>query len=389
MLRVLYFVHDLSDPAVGRRVKMLKAGGGDVVLAGFRRTAHPVADIAGIRPIDLGETGDGQFAQRLTAVARAAAKLGTALRQVERPDVIISRNLEMLALGNRARGLFGGDIPLVYECLDIHRLMLRGDLVGKGMRLAERLLGRNASLLVTSSPAFLRNYFVPFGQTAAPVALVENKVLELGPAPPVIAPVVDEGQPWRIGWFGALRCARSLTILSEFSRRMEGRVEVVLRGRPAHREFADFDGAVAAEPYVDFRGPYRYPDDLPAIYGDVHFTWAIDFFQDGQNSRWLLPNRLYEGCRHGCVPIAVEGTETARFLRERSLGFILEDVSAGALADLFGRLDGERYLQARQAVARQDRRTWVCGVEECRALVERLRGLMPTVPEAILHHAVT
>ncbi|TIU76079.1 MAG: glycosyl transferase family 1, partial [Mesorhizobium sp.] len=39
MLHVLYLVHDVSDPAVRRRIQMLKAGGAGVTLAGFRRTA--------------------------------------------------------------------------------------------------------------------------------------------------------------------------------------------------------------------------------------------------------------------------------------------------------------------------------------------------------------
>ncbi len=63
----------------------------------------------------------------------------------------------------------GGDIPLVYECLDIHRLLLDPGPVGKAMRGAERLFGRDAALLITSSPAFVRDYFVRFGQSGAPV----------------------------------------------------------------------------------------------------------------------------------------------------------------------------------------------------------------------------
>ena len=37
MLHILYLVHDLSDPAVRRRVIMLQAGGAKVTVAGFRR----------------------------------------------------------------------------------------------------------------------------------------------------------------------------------------------------------------------------------------------------------------------------------------------------------------------------------------------------------------
>ena len=98
-------------------------------------------------------------------------------------------------------------------------------------------------------------------------------------------------------WFGALRCTKSLELLAAFTRATQGRFEVVLRGRPARVEFDDFDGFVQAEPHMRFEGAYRNPGDLPSIYGEVHFSWAIDFFEEGMNSNWLLPNRLYEGGR--------------------------------------------------------------------------------------------
>lgn len=114
--------------------------------------------------------------------------------------------------------------------------------------------------------------------------LLENKVLEIDgtverrTASPAKSP--PPGAPWKIGWFGALRCRRSLALLAEFSRKMEGRFEIVLRGRPAYSEFDDFDGFVRNEPFMRFEGAYRNPEDLAEIYGEVHFTWAIDFFEE-------------------------------------------------------------------------------------------------------------
>ncbi|RCS25647.1 glycosyl transferase family 1 [Phyllobacterium salinisoli] len=397
MLQVLYLVHDLSDPAVRRRVVMLQVGGAAVTLAGFRRSHDPIAEVAGVMPIDLGKTSDGRFAQRLAAIAQAALSLGTTLKNVAKPDVIIGRNLEMLALANRARAIFSGgaeDVSIVYECLDVHRLLLRRDLAGRAIRSAERAFARNASLLITSSPAFVRQYFEPFGQMGMPVELVENKVLELGRGPeqkiapsslPGAGPAA--GEPWKIGWFGALRCRRSLELLSQFSRRMEGRVEIILRGRPAYTEFDDFDGFVAAEPFMQFHGSYRNPEDLPRIYGEVHFSWAIDFFEAGQNSDWLLPNRLYEGCRYHCVPIAMQGTETSLFLKELDIGYVLSRPDVGELTALFDRLDGKSYEHARARVAAQDTRKWVCNEDDCSALVGRLRQLAPMGHGAVVQVA--
>jgi hypothetical protein len=186
------------------------------------------------------------------------------------------------------------------------------------------------------------------------------------------APAPRNGEPWRIGWFGALRCAKSLALLSAFTRAMQGRFEVVLRGRPAYVELSDFDRMVAAEPHMRFGGAYRNPEDLAAIYGEVHFSWAIDFFEEGLNSSWLLPNRLYEGCRFGAVPIAAKETETARFLASRHLGLLLDDPSAESLETLLGGMSAEDYAARREEIAAQDPCTWVFSLADCQTLVERL-----------------
>ncbi|MDX8466489.1 glycosyl transferase family 1 [Mesorhizobium sp. VK23B] len=377
MLHVLYLVHDVSDPAVRRRVKMLRAGGARITLAGFRRTPNPIAEIEGLEPVDLGPTRDGRFVQRIGAVAKAAMSIGAKFAGVARPDLIIARNLEMLALARRANRAFGGSVPIVYECLDIHRLVLRNDLIGKTLRGVERHLARDVKLLVTSSPAFIANYFKPFGQIAAPVELIENKYFDTMPVPADHRREDDSpvAPPWRIGWFGALRCRRSLELLAEFTRRLSGRFEVVLRGRPALSEFPDFHAFVEAEPWLSFRGPYRNPEDMAAIYREVHFSWAIDFFEQGQNSEWLLPNRLYEGCRFGAVPISMASTETGRFLKQQDIGVLLSEATPEGLDTALGRMGEERFGKLKSRVLARNPRTWSYDRGDCLAFVDKLRAL--------------
>jgi succinoglycan biosynthesis protein ExoL len=380
MLKVLYLVHDLSDPAVRRRVLMLREGGAEVTLAGFRRGENRLADVHGVTPIELGRTADARFAQRIGAVAKAMTGLNGLLKGVSKPDVIIGRNLEALAVADRANALFGGDVPVVYECLDIHRLLSRDDLLGKAMRGAEARFGRNTRLIMTSSPAFIEHHFAPKSGIRADMLLIENKVIAIDDVaiqPSIVRPLKQPGQPWKIGWFGALRCRKSLELLADVSRRMEGRVEIVLRGRPAYSEFEDFDRFVRDEPHLRFEGPYRNPEDLRAIYDDVHFSWAIDFFEEGLNSSWLLPNRLYEGCLYGTVPIALEGTQTARFLGERNIGLALPQATASGLQALFETMTGDRHSALSDAVGATDRKTWLADRSDCEALVASLSKLVP------------
>ena len=375
MLKVLYLVPNLADPAVARRIDMLRLGGAQIDVAGFRRagTAVPSLDVGTY--LELDETFDARFAQRLLATAKAMSGARKWAPRLPQPDLIIARNLEMLALANRLQGFWPGRPPVVYECLDIHRLMLREDAIGRAMRGAERHWSKQAALLLTSSPAFSRNYFDLHG--ALPTEVVENKVIwdsgERGRNP---ALATESTGPLRIGWFGALRCARSLEALGGLADAMDGDVEVVLRGRPALTEFNDFNAIVASQKHLHFAGPYRNPDDLASIYSDVHLAWAIDFFEEGKNSKWLLPNRLYEGCLHGAVPVALAGTETAAFLERRGIGIVLPDIEPQTLRTTLGGLTRERLVQLAAAVGAQDTSRFAVNTTDCVALVNKLAGLL-------------
>ncbi|KFL31363.1 hypothetical protein JP75_10830 [Devosia riboflavina] len=372
--RILYLVHNLSDPAVARRLAMLRLGGAEVEIAGFRRADAPLADLPAETVVELDITHDARMLQRLLVTLKARYGAKRWAKVLTRPDVIIARNLEMLAVAEGLLSLWDEPPALVYECLDIHRLMLRQDRLGRGMRAVEQRLMRRANLLITSSPAFLERYFDEQG--APPALLIENKVF--APGHDVVGRnVALDGidGPVRLGWFGALRCRKSLAALDGVSRAMGGRLKVTLRGRPALTEFEDFHETIEAAPHVNFGGAYRYPDDLPAIYSDVHLVWAIDFFEEGQNSAWLLPNRIYEGCLNGVVPIALAGTETAAFIERHGIGVVIPDIEQQTLQSLFAGMTPERLRELAEAVATVGKRAFRCEAEECVALVSRLAAV--------------
>jgi succinoglycan biosynthesis protein ExoL len=373
-VKVVYFVHDLSDAAVHRRARMLSRGGASVVPIGFRRSSEPKSEVAGFAAVELGLTLDGRLARRAFSVVGSLARLDRIAHHVRGANVVLARNLEMLVLAVRARNLYAPGATIAYECLDIHRKLLSDCLDGRLLRALETRLWNHVDLLLTSSPAFLQNYFVPRGFHSR-IRLVENKVLlvegaqneEPHPRPP-------PGPPWRIGWFGAIRCRKSLDILSSLTRAAGGRIEVIIRGRPSDASFPDFDTAIANLPRIRFGGPYRNPDDLPNIYGCVHFSWSIDYYESGQNSAWLLPNRIYEGSLYGAVPIAQSGVETGRWLAQRNVGVVLNDPVERHLEDFFRRLDTDSFLELANHVNTLPRENLVVSPSECCALVDALRA---------------
>lgn len=374
-MKIAYFVHDLTDPAVARRVRMLKAGGAEPTVLGFRREASAPATVAGAPAVDLGRTYDGRFLQRAGLTAMNAATAKRLAEHVTDADVIMARMLESLAIATAARRAAGSKARLVYEALDIHRLLVGEGAKSRALRAAERALMRQAELLIVSSPAFLERYYQPMQglgrDLPIPTLLVENKVLDLDGDETVEAFDPPPGPPWRIGWLGAIRCAKSLSILTDLAARRPDLVEVHIWGRPAYTEFADFEAQVGAAPNVHFGGAYT-AQDLPRLYGEVHFAWAIDFMEEGLNSAWLLPNRLYEASRHGAAPIALKGVQTGRYLAEHGFGVRLE--TPAELEVVLERLTSTAYDRLRAEVESQPRNAFVAGSEDCRRLVDAIAG---------------
>jgi hypothetical protein len=344
---------------------MLKAGCAEVKIAGFTRVAVPPTQIEGCEAVSLGLTRDGHLLERVGSVAMAA------LRLERLKDVLDGCQL---VLARMARRRYAVHAALVFECLDIHRLLLRDAFPGRLLRAMESRLVKGVDLIMTSSPRFVSEYFKPRHLTA-PIRIIENKVLlpDFGNVAPERS-ARRNGPPWKIGWFGMLRCRRSFDILAAVARQCGGDLEVVIAGRPSAREFPDFEGLVARSPHVTFTGPYRF-DELPALYDSVHFCWAVDYFEKGLNSSWLLPNRIYESAFFGAVPIAAEGVETARWLADKHIGLTLSGDPEAALRAIVTAMTAEYYQALSSALKRVPATELADTVNTCRQLVEDLAKL--------------
>jgi succinoglycan biosynthesis protein ExoL len=349
---------------------MLQAGGAEVLLFGFRRNGERVTSVAGVPAIDLGRTYDLRLASRAVSVASALASVRRWSEPLKNSGAILARNLEMLLLASAARKAAAPRARLNYEMLDVHRLLVSRSPAGLGLRAIEARLLRETALVVVSSPAFVASYFDAWSRPAGRTVVLENKVFAPGRLSQRITPSAG-GPPWRIGWYGMIRCQRSLNLLCALARDAEGLVTVDIRGRPTYGAFVDFEGQVANVPNLSFGGPYKV-EDISHLYSDVHFTWAIDFFEAGLNSSWLLPNRLYEGQLYGAVPIALREVETGRWLARRNAGLLLDDPAD--LLPTLRSLTSQSFLEMALATANIPRADLVAGPADCDELVRALCG---------------
>ena len=313
-MRVVVVGHDASDAALAKRIGQMRADGHEVRVASLSRAGRPSRLPGGY--LDLGPTEDGAFPQRLAAIARAGRTLSRR-GFVREGEVCWARNLDagLAAVAAGAGGRHGP--PLVYECLDVHDALSGEGLACTLARGLERRVVRRARRIVVSAPAFETHHFGPrYGRTG--LDLIENRVVPDGPRPSLGA---RADRPMTIGWFGILRCQRSLDRLLGAAAAGQGRLRIVLRGQPAAVALPRFAEQVAACPQAVFAGPYERRD-LPNLYAGIDLAWAGDWSQDGANSRWLLPNRLYEAGWHG-VPVATpDGTATADWVRRHGTGIV-------------------------------------------------------------------
>ena len=354
---LLLFAHERGDARVRKRLQAFLDLGWRVVGLTFHRQRTGRDPEIFWENIHLGTTYDRRYLQRLMAILRGMLTLWKNRALFDEATVLYAINADNGWLALIGRWMAGRKTPLAVEIADIQPPMLGHGAKARVMRLFERLVLDRTDWLVTTSPGFVRHYFEPLQPFRGATVLLENRVY---PSPavvaarnrtPEVAPPTDDG-PWIVGYFGALRCQRSWDAIRQLARELDGRVRFLLRGYPTALSAEAFQRDLADSPNVEFGGRYTYPDDLPTLYGTVHFSWCFDFSDAGANSRWLLPNRIYEGGLFRVPALAAAETETGRWVAERGAGWTFEtgDAWLTSMAGFFRSLSPAEWHATRQTL---------------------------------------
>ncbi len=321
-MQIAFFGHDALDAAVRRRIQTFLDSEMNVIGFTMRR-----GDMQALpwENIDLGLTKDGAFIARVASVFTGAQKAARHKDKLAATDVIYARNLDMLACAFLAKRLSGLKTPVIYECLDVHRLLCGSGVVSRMMRWLEGALLKRTIGLVVSSPGFLTHHFGHYYPGSYKARIVENRLAagaDYGARPDVeqIEKARPQGAPLRFGWVGVLRCQRSLDLLCAAAQKLGPDIEIHLHGIPARTEISVFEPAIEAQANMHYHGRYKSPEDLARLYAGLDVVWAGDFMEAGYNSVWLLPNRIYEGGYYATPAIAPKGTQTALWIKEHVCG---------------------------------------------------------------------
>ncbi|MEL7012488.1 MAG: glycosyltransferase [Pseudomonadota bacterium] len=374
-LRLEVFGFDVDEISQIRRIRAFRSLGHKVHSFTMRRTNMQQEAEPDWPNTHLYVTENENLAKRTRVVAASILKMIRHREVLRQADVIIARNLDMLAIAWAARALAGaGRTPLVYECLDINGALCGSGPKARLLRAAERYLLAGVQMLVVSSQGFMRNYFQPTQGYSGPWALWENKLATGAslPARPRTRRVSPPDAPLRLGWVGTIRCAPSLDLLRAVAARLGPRLHIHIHGVVHHHAVPGFDAAIAAHDTIFYHGPYAYPDRLADIYSGLDLVWSQDLWQMGSNSDWLLPNRIYEASWAGCPSLAVARTETGARVVKDALGWVIDRPDPDHLADLLNRLERKEIEARGQALLDRPVENFVQSPHDLSAVIDRV-----------------
>ncbi|APG48923.1 glycosyltransferase [Phaeobacter porticola] len=378
MARLVCFASDLTDVAQLRRLASFQAQGHEVISVASRKGAMPPISW---QNIDLGEIGQHGLLQRGRLALMSALREPILVPLVQQADLLVARNLDMLALASALRLRSKSQAALAYEVLDIHSLFEGAGAKAKLARWGERRLMAGAAVLWVSSPGFHSGYFVPVQGVTGPWHLVENKmVVPADMSRPISASLSgSQSKVLRVGWIGAIRCRPSFELLLKVAACMGPAVELHIHGTIHNHVLPDFHTRIATMNNVIFHGSYRYPDGLAACYATCDVVWAQDLWQSGGNSDLLLPNRIYEAGWHGCPVVAVANTQTGRKIEEMGQGWTVAEATSAALVQLLQTLTAEQIAVCRAQIAALPEATFRQSSDDVAALLLSA-GIDPVTP---------
>jgi succinoglycan biosynthesis protein ExoL len=234
--------------------------------------------------------------------------------------------------------------------LDIQPAFTGSRLRSRVLRLLERLCLSQVSLLVVSSPAFVHEYYESVQAYRGNWFLLENKLhasalTEIGTGR-AVAPR-PAPYKWIVSYVGLIRGQRTFDLITHLAESLREEVLFKFHGILTTVDRDTFDQALARNANMVYCGDYVNPRDLAHVYRDTDFVWALDLENIDNNSRWLLPCRLYEAGALGLPCLAVRDFEVGRKIADLDIGWTFNQPFENPLIEFFQSVTHEEVAEKR------------------------------------------
>lgn len=358
---IAFFSPDVTDVSTIKRADMFTEKGFAITVFGFRRARYN-RDFQPRWPyIELGETRDGSYVRRAVSLLRALFMLLRRRETLKRASRFYARNIDQLILAAFVRKLIRSRARITYEVLDIQPVFVGNGLRARLLRVIERFFLRRVSLIVVSSPGFMRNYFEPVQGYRGDWFLLENKlhpsaVPKLETARAQLATSAQHKSPvarkykWVVTYAGLIRGQRTLNLITRLAETFETKVLFKFHGILTTVDPDAFWAAIEQHENMIYCGEYVNPRDLAEVYHDTDFVWALDLENIDNNSRWLLPCRFYEAGYLGLPCLVARDFEVGRKVASLDAGWTFSAPFDEALSNFFARVTPAEYAEKRQHI---------------------------------------
>lgn len=319
-MNVLFVIPSITSSYHQFRVLELRKQDVNCFVTGFERDYYEGKPWD--MPVEsLGFVEHMNYKKRLGTLLKAIPSIR---KQSKGMDAVLCFNLDMLFITWLALIGVHNKPAMIYDVGDIRTSLVKEGVTAKLLRVIERFLLQRISLLMVTSEAYITEYFEGIqGMKRVDILLLENK-LNRHDTPPPIAQLQDtwsDKRPLTIGYFGVLRCRKSLKMLNRIALEGDGNVKVIVRG--VFLDTEDLEGMIQMNPYMNYEGPYVFPDDLAKIHAEVDMSWLVHA-HTRQNTMWARIFRFYHACFYGVPMIAQSGSKDGDEVLRYDIGFCID-----------------------------------------------------------------
>ena len=339
-LLTLFFVIDSSHTK--KRIDAFKNNVDELTIVSYYRTKN----IEYEKHHNLGKSFQKHYLRRFLKLILDIPRLSKILYKNPEIDVVYAWNFDIALLFLLATLFSRRNYTFIYEVADIKPILLSKSIVGRTLRKLEQFILNNTNYLCVTSEDFIINYFDKHYKYIANTHLLENKVY-----PKIDSTLIAKSNitryysKWRIGHVGLFRCNTSLQLLLELATRLPKNIEIILAGQPENNVKDVFSKLISLDNTINL-GEYCYPDDLPIIYSKIDIIWSADFSDLSDNSKWLLPNRIYEAGLFKVPQLCFSNNMAiCKYINSLKIGWILKEVNIESLLSFFSTLTHESHRQ--------------------------------------------
>lgn len=320
-MKIIYILQVSSHARYWRRIDKMESLGVQSSVFAFERDNFYAGTKKTRQYESLGNIEQEKYMKRVFPLIKS---IKTMRSEIKKANVVYTFGMDTFIIGWLAT-LFNGNKPkFVYEVGDIRTIFTNKGIIPKIFRIIEKIILKRTDLLVVTSEAYIQEYFKGIQKSKKlNYHVIENKPeLELN-----VSNMKYKGsnnQKIRIGFFGVLRCYRTLEVLKRLMTEYEDKFELYIRGIISQGK--DIVDEMKLLDNVKVEGEYKVPDDLPSMYNQIDIIWACYPYKGKEisNRMWAKTTRFYEACYFKKPMITLKGTQDSYYVTDKGIGLVLD-----------------------------------------------------------------